>query len=190
MMSLLALLLLAAALVAAVLASIQQSREIRRLSDDLEALARPRLVEPAAGAPHVERHMFGALYEERHSPLEGLGRLKGVPLVGGAALLGLLGSALGLAAASPSGEVRQPAQVAEQAAPPAVDSVQLLVASRDSLSRLLTELQDSVRLMRSTQAASAPRRSPTSRSARSSGPARAAAAPEAALPPPPRVTLP
>lgn len=187
-MTILALLLLAAALGAAVMASIQQSREIRRLSDDLEALARPRLVEPAAGPPHPDKHMFGALYEERTSPFDGLDRLKGVPLVVGAAMLGLVGSALALTSAS-SAAREKPAEVAEAPAPPPVDSLALLTASRDSLARLVAQLQDSVKLVRSTQAASAPRRA-TLRGARPASPSRTTSAPDAALPPPPKITLP
>lgn len=187
-MTVLALLLLAAALGAAVMASIQQSREIRRLSDDLEALARPRLVEPAGGPSHSDRHMFGALYEERTSPFDGLNRLKGVPLVVGAAMLGLVGSALALTSASAAAP-EKPAAVVAAPAPPPVDSLALLTASRDSLARLVAQLQDSVKLVRSTQAASAPRRA-ASRSPRAGSAARTTAAPDAALPPPPKITLP
>ncbi|MCU0621524.1 MAG: hypothetical protein MUC69_08485 [Gemmatimonadales bacterium] len=187
-MTILALLLLAAALGSAVMASIQQSREIRRLSDDLEALARPRLVEPAAGPPHADKQMFGALYEERTSPFDGLNRLKGVPLVLSAAMLGLVGSALALTSAS-SAAPAKPAEVAEAPAPPPVDSLALLTASRDSLARLVAQLQDSVTLARSAPAA-APRRAPSSRGARTSGPARASAASDAVLPPAPKIALP
>lgn len=183
----LAMLLLALALGAALLGAVQQARELRRLRDDLDALARPRLVDASdAVATGSSSRMFSSLYEETPGPLDGLKRLPGVGGVALAAVLGLVGSGFVLRVASERSGEPASADVAAVA----LDSVAMLRTSRDSLAEVVIRLRDSMDLAqrKSAEAAVTARRPPARRAsptARASRPA--PVAPPPALPPAPQL---
>lgn len=179
------MLLLGLALGAGLLGAVQQARELRRLRDDLDALARPRLLDAPDATSAGSSRMFSSLYEESPSALDGLKRLPGVGGVALAAVLGLVGSGFVLrVAAERSGEA-VPAEVAAVT----VDSLALLRTSRDSLAAVVIRLRDSMDLaQRKSEEAAAARRAPTRRAAptaRASRPAQVS--PPAALPPAPQI---
>jgi hypothetical protein len=186
-MTFLAMLLLALALGAALLGAVQQARELRRLRDDLDALARPRLIDtPDAIGTGASLRMFSGLYEEAPSALDGLKRLPGVGGVALAALLGLLGSGFVLRVASDRPEKAVPTEVAAGT----VDSVAMLRSSRDSLAVVVIQLRDSMDLAerKAAETAVTARRAPARRASPTSrAPRPAQVSPPPALPPAPQL---
>jgi hypothetical protein len=186
-MTFLAMLLLGLALGAGLLGALQQARELRRLRDDLDALARPRLIDAHDATSAGPSRMFSSLYEESPGALEGLKRLPGVGGLSLAAVLGLVGVSFVLLVASKrSGE----AEAAEVAAAVTVDSLALLRTSRDSLAAVVTRLRDSMDLeqRKSAEAAAPARRPPARRAspvARAPRPSQVSPAP--VLPPAPQL---
>lgn len=75
---------IAAALVAALIGSTQQGRDLRHLREEVEALARPRLVEPgeASTTTRVPRVFAGRNDSEEKTPVALLNRVPGMPVVG------------------------------------------------------------------------------------------------------------